>query len=283
MTDLLNATDTSSHAGLVKALERAAAAGRTSTAETLLGAVADRYPRGSTDEAVRALNRAVHNRQWTTAAYFADFLADTARPRGARGGGSLPASEHIDQEVLRCLADRRREHCETAGPDEPFLLTDAIQDTTCIEPTDRLECRHHAGTHAGKKMGGGGKKKMGEGDAIAFEHVDPDLPSETYCGENNPCMHFSLAAPDRSAATLRGKAERVAPPGGLSLRITFPPEVSGTYEVVTSGSRESLARAVAAKYGELLEPGVSGYDLADLDLERVVPGDDGYAAEVMVA
>jgi hypothetical protein len=282
MADLLKATDTSSRAGLVKALERAAAAGRTSTAETILGAIFDRYPDGATDEAVRALNRAVHGRQWATASYLADFLADTAPPRGgARGGGGSLASEHIDQEVLRCLADHRREHRETAPPGEPFLLTDAIEEK-CLERgvgfaltvaivdcmargvahADRLECARRRVA----SVGGGGP--------IAFEHVDPGLPPDAYGGGDNPCMHFSLAAPERSAATLRGKDDVVAPPGALALRVTFPPGVSGTYEVETTGSRESLARAVAAKYGELLATGASGYDLADLDLERVVPGVD---------
>lgn len=286
MADLLKATDTSSRAGLVKALERAAAAGRTSTAETILGAIVDRYPDGATNEAVRALNRAVHGRQWATASYLADFLADTcvntAPPRGgARGGGGSLASEHIDQEVLRCLADHRREHRETAPSGEPFLLTDAIEET-CLErgagfalTAAIIACMPRGVAHADRPECARRRvASVGAGGPIAFEHVDPELPPNAYGGGGNPCIHFSLAAPDRSAAILRGGDDVVVPPGALALRVTFPPEVSGTYEVETTGSRESLARAVAAKYGELLATGASGYDLADLDLERVVPGVD---------
>jgi hypothetical protein len=95
-----------------------------------------------------------------------------------------------------------------------------------------------------------------------------------------------MVAPERSAAILRGRDDAVVPPGTLTLQLTFPPEVGGTYEVETSGSRESLARAVTAKYAEILKKGESAYDLADLDLERVVPGVDSrqravYAVEVV--
>lgn len=298
MSDLHKAADTSTRAGLVKALERAAAGGRTSTAETLLGAIAGRFPRESTAEAIRALNRAVHCRQWATAAYLADFLADTAPPRPVSGGRTAP-SENIDEEVLRCLADHRRVHREVT-PDEPFLLTDAIEDR-CMErgigfarsvaivdcaaqgvpPADRLECAREAVARddAGPAEGGAA------GGAITFEHVDPDLPPEAYGGANNPCRHFSLAEPERSAATLRGKDDFVLPAGVLTLELGFPPEVAGTYAVGTSGTRGDVARAVAEKYGELLAAGDSGYVLADIDLERVVPkvGEERRAAVEVIA
>jgi hypothetical protein len=285
MTDLLEATETSSRAGLVKALERAAAGGRTSTAETLLGALAERFPASADAEAARALTRAVHSHRWTTAAYLADFLADTAPPTVSIqvSGGGAPG-EHIDQEVLRCLADHRQDDLGD------FVLTDEIEET-CLErgigfaisvaivdcaskgvpPADRPACAR--GAVAASAHGGGKEPAGARGRAITFEHVYPGLPAGVYGGADRPCRHFCLAEPDRSAALLQGGSDPVVPAGPLRLQLDFPPDIAGTYLVTSPGTREGLARAVAETCRKLMADGQSQYDLSELDLERVVRAD----------
>lgn len=110
MASLLTAAETATSSGLVRGLERAAAAGQTSTAETVLGVLAARFPRAAADAAARGLSRAVHSRQWATAAYFADFLADGEKRRAEGGGGTRearrrpPTRADTEREVLRCLS-----------------------------------------------------------------------------------------------------------------------------------------------------------------------------------
>ena len=118
MTELSEAANAASRAGLVRGLERAATSGRTGVVELLLGQIVAKYPQSAEDEAVRALNRATHERQWATASYLADYLADTARP--VRYGGAL-SPEDVDMEVVHCL----KKHVRNG---EPFHFTDEIED-----------------------------------------------------------------------------------------------------------------------------------------------------------
>ncbi|GFR89081.1 hypothetical protein ElyMa_002534300 [Elysia marginata] len=286
MTDLLQATASSTRIGLIKALERAAAGGRTATADILLKVIAERLPRETTAEAIRALNRAIHCHQWATAAYFANFLANAAPPYPFTGGRSS-GTENIDEEVLRCLADHRRTH-QKATPNQPFLLTDAIEEE-CLErgikfalsvaivdcasqgilPIDQPKCARAAVIYDDGRPASSTIKVPG-GEAVVFEHIDLELPSGVYGSADSPCKYFSLAEPNYSAKALHGKDDLVTPAGDLTLELAFPPEVAGSYTVVTSGSRESVAKAVARKYAELFAVIDTGYILADIDLVQII-------------
>lgn len=253
--------------------------------ETLLGALTERFSvagRGAEGEAVRALHRAVNSHQWATAAYLSDYLADTfpKRPAKATGGGaapfSNPATEHIEQEVLRCL----RENVDTTRrdrPGEPFQMTDAIEDecvgrgidfaisvaiVDCaargVAPPDRLECARRA---------------------VSFRHADPDLPPEVYGGAENPCECFSLANPGHSGAHLLGPGDAVVPAGPIDIQVAEPRELAGVYKITTDGTRAGLARAIAVKYRELYDAAAArgvgpARDLSELDLREVerLPG-----------
>jgi len=277
MSELLRATDTASRVGLVKALERAAAAGQTSTVETVLGALTERFPAGAAAAVLAAVNRAVFSRQWGTVAYLATYLADTAKPR-KRGGGAKPfkdpATEHVEQEVLRCL----RDYAEKTPASKPFRLTDAMEDecvgrgvgfalsvamVDCaargVPEADRFECARAA-------VGAPGDA------AVAFQRVYPDLPPDAYGGAENPCHCFGLADSAWSARTLVGGSDPVVPPGLITLKLSEPPELAGRYTVETDGSRASLALAVATLYQGLYAQNRSlKRDLSELDLAAVVP------------
>jgi hypothetical protein len=75
---------------LARALEAAAAEGRTSAAEACMNLLADRAEgvgaSGASGE--KALEAAVRARQWSAAAYLADFLAQTSAAGPRRGGGA---------------------------------------------------------------------------------------------------------------------------------------------------------------------------------------------------
>lgn len=97
---LLEAIKTAPRVGLIQALERAAAAGSTSTVETILNALSERfYPPGRVcvEDAKRALHRAVYSHQWATAAYVADFLAEVC-PRT-----NPKQKQAVERALLACL------------------------------------------------------------------------------------------------------------------------------------------------------------------------------------
>ena len=249
MSDFLSTVDGSTQVGLVKALECAAAGGQTSTAETLLGAIAGRDPQGATAAAIRALNIANYCRRWGAVSYLADYLEETAPPPVGGGTSHVVAGT---AEVLRCLA----EHRGGSPRGEPFLLTDAIEETHLQTAPPPIE----------------------------FEHVDGGLPADVYGGVNNPCRHFSLANPDRSMETLLGGGDTVMEPGEIELILSAPPEARGGYTVeITAGSRREVAQAVVDTYRGALAG--SAHALADFDLARVVTAPQSsrrraYAVEV---
>lgn len=269
MSELLRAIDTSSQAGLAEALEIASARGNTSTAETLLGALSERFPSSVYDAATRAATAAVAERQWGVVSYLADFLTDTRRAVG--GAPRLHdnrATEHVEQEMLRCLRDHAKE-----SPDKPFRLTDAIEDVCVrrgidfavkvatvdcaadgVAPQDRLECAQ--------------KAVNADPAFIEFEYSDPELPPEWYGGTENPARCFSLSNPSFSARHLRGAADRVTALNTIAIKISAPPQLSGVYEIESDGSREGVARAVAAKFQDLYDQvgAEPPRDLSELDL-----------------
>lgn len=272
MSELLRATDSASRVGLVKALERAAAAGRTSTVETLLGALAERFPaggRGSEHEAIRALNRAAASRRWATVAYLADYLQDTggAKTGGGRGPYPDPAAEHIEQEVLRCL----REQVEQT-PGRPFLLTDAIEDTCALRGLEfaREVARITAPAAAEARAE----------PRVTFCQADPALPPDVCGGAENPCEYYSLANPDFSAESLLGPTDVVVPPGRIA--VDLAPPLAGRHEITTDGTRAGVARAIADLYQRLYfeAPVEPARDLGELDLVGLRRSGDIYAVEL---
>ena len=299
MSELLQATDLASRAGLTNALKLAATAGSTSAVETLLGAFTEHHPEVAEDEAIRALNYAVDSRKWETASYLADYLVDTARKRpnvGLPRSGIVTSSvtvggkpyqnrvtEHIDQEVLRCL----REHVTDSVNDKPFRLTDVIEEkcvnrgidfalsvaiVDCaakgVPQSDRLECA----------------RQMVAGDTasvITFGQADPDLPPDVYGGADNPCDCFGLSGSEYSSMHLLGPTDLVVPPGEIRVKFTDPPSMAGTYTITSDGTRKGLAQALAVKYQELFDVAGSTRDLSEFSLSCVRRLSAGlYSAEV---
>ena len=298
MSELLYATDTASRVGLVKALERAAAAGQTSMVETILGALTERFPAAGQDEttaAVQALNRAVFSQQWDTATYLSSYLADTTKShkyvKRHFGGSGKPfqnlVTEQIEQEILRCL----RDHVKVAQAGEPFILTDTIDDkcvdqgikfalsAAVVDCAAREESKANPLKCARKMIGGNAPSNMpsdvpSNNSSITFQHIDPDFPPDAYGGIKNPCQYYSLANHARSTETLLGGDDPVVPPGFITVELSEPPNFAGQYTIETTGTRASLANAISKQYQKLYDSDKGRsetYDLSELDLVAVTP------------
>lgn len=245
MAEILKATSTASQGGLAEALAVAAAAGKTSTVETLLGTVADRFPDSLAEEAARALRAATRRQRWATAAYLADFLADTTRAGGEPG-------QDIEGEILRCLR----------GAQGDFVLTEAIVRCPAKEP---------------RALGGAGLRPEAP-PAIRFEHVTPDLPPQAFGGAECPSPYFNLSTPEISLAVLRGGDDEVIGRPEVRVVFDFPPPLDRTRTLSAPPgrrifTRKELAQAVSREYQRLARsaPGAWRHELAELDLVGVAP------------
>lgn len=221
MAALQEAAKGASRAGLVRGLERAATAGRTGAVELLLGQIVEKYPLAAEDEAVRALNRAVHERQWSTASYLSDYLSDTAK-RVRHGGALAPAD--IDMEVVNCL----RKHVR---PGEPLYFTDEIED----------EC-----LRAGVKFARAVEAAHGGEEAA---HSSETYPQEIDFRRAGGAFNLVGGRLDE----LDENDEYVVPPGPLRVVITQPPGLADVYRIKTDGTRAGLASGIAEKYKRLYE------------------------------
>ncbi len=278
---ILDAAGDAPRHALLEALATASHAGKTSSAETILGAINARFPLESPAAAEKALEAAVASRRWATVSYLADYLSDIALP--ASGGAMAAEAQHdFEEKLLRCLHG----HVEDARRAEaPFLLTDEIQDTCVDQGTEfalseaivRCDRARELDPEACASAAVGG----GFGP-IRFAHVEADLPDGAFGSAADPSPYFNLGAPAGSLRTLQAPDEVVIPTPTARVLFDFPPTPLGQKpRTLTLAApkgrahftRADLGRAVAARYRELADEngGAWSHDLSELDLVEVAP------------